>query len=272
MVRAFAGIGTASFAAALLASCAAGPAAPPLPPPPAHPNGQVLWQIVHGQCVPGQQSQGKPAPCAEVDLARGEDHGFAVLKDRAGATQYLVMPTRLITGIEDTRLRDPGATNYFAPAWRVRVLVEAKLGAPLAATDTSIAVNSIYGRTQDLLHLHVDCIRSDVRNAIAGAAPGITYHWSSTPLMLAGHPYRALRIDGAEVPTSDPFDLLARGLHVPPGEMGAWTLVLAGAQFLDGRPGFVLLAGRADPASGNDGSGEELQDHDCTGRGPTAGH
>jgi CDP-diacylglycerol pyrophosphatase len=38
---------------------------------------------------------------------------------------------------------------------------------------------------------------------------------------------------------------------------------MVGATFEDGRPGFVLLAGHADPAHGDFASGEELQDHDC---------
>ncbi len=40
--------------------------------------------------------------------------------------------------------------------------------------------------------------------------------------------------------------------------MGHYTLVLVGAM-----SGFVLLAGHADPATGNWGAGEQLQDHAC---------
>jgi CDP-diacylglycerol pyrophosphatase len=46
-------------------------------------------------------------------------------------------------------------------------------------------------------------------------------------------------------------------------EMGAWTLALIGAVGPDGAPGFYLLADRADPASGDRGSAEELRDHAC---------
>jgi CDP-diacylglycerol pyrophosphatase len=53
------------------------------------------------------------------------------------------------------------------------------------------------------------------------------------------------------------------------GEMGAWTLVLVGETDPGGRPGFYLLADRADPAHGEDASGEVLQDHDC-GAAPAA--
>jgi len=241
------------------------PPAPALPPPPVHPNGQVLWGIVNGKCVPDQQANAKPDPCAEVAIGGGVDKGYAVLKDRVGVSQYLVMPTRLITGIEDPQLRAPGATNYFDPAWRVRRLVDQRLGTTLTRDDVGIAVNSIYGRSQDLLHLHVDCLRIDVRDDLHRQLAAIGRRWSA-PMTLAGHGYYALRIDGDDNVPTDPFDALADGLNVPPAEMGAWTLVLAGATFADG-PGFVLLAARADPADGYDGSGEDLQDHQCAGHG-----
>lgn len=240
------------------------PPAPILPPPPVHANGQVLWGIVNGKCVPDQQENGKPDPCAEVAIGGGVDNGYAVLKDRVGASQFLVMPTRLITGIEDPQLLAPGATNYFDPAWRARGLVDQRLGTTLTRDDVSIAVNSIYGRSQDLLHLHVDCLRADVRDALHRRLAAVGRRWS-TPIALAGRGYYALRIDGDDSVPIDPFAALADGLKVPPTEMGAWTLVLAGASFADG-PGFVLLAARADPAGGYDGWGEDLQDHQCLGR------
>jgi CDP-diacylglycerol pyrophosphatase len=239
------------------------PPAPILPPPPVHPNGQVLWGIVNSKCVPDQQANARPEPCTEVSIGSGVDKGYVVLKDRVGASQYLVMPTRLITGIEDAQLLASGATNYFDSAWRVRRLVDQRLGTTLTRDDVGIAVNSIYGRSQDLLHLHVDCLRIDVRDALHGRLADIRRRWSA-PLTLAGHPYYALRLDGDDRVPTDPFVELARGLKVPPAEMGAWTLVLAGATFRDG-PGFVLLAGRTDLAAGFDGSGEELQDHACAG-------
>lgn len=241
------------------------PPAPTLPPPPVHTNGQVLWGIVNGKCVPHQQANGKPDPCAEVSIGGGVDKGYAVLKDRVGASQYLVMPTRLITGIEDPQLLAPGAANYFDPAWRVRGLVDQRLGTTLTRDDVGIAVNSIYGRSQDLLHLHVDCLRIDVRDDLHHQLAAVGRGWSAQ-ITLAGHGYYALRLDGDDSVPVDPFDALADGLNVPPADMGAWTLVLAGATFTDG-PGFVLLAARADPAGGYDGSGEDLQDHQCAGHG-----
>src|ERR1700691_2515171 len=87
-------------------------------------NPNVLWQIVHGQCIPDQQQHGDPKPCAKVDLAGG----FAVLKDISGASQFLLIPTTEVGGIEDPSLLAPLARNYFADAWQARSFVEKALG------------------------------------------------------------------------------------------------------------------------------------------------
>src|SRR5580698_5474136 len=75
-------------------------------------NPNLLWQIVHDQCVPDQRQHRDPKPCAEVDLAGG----FAVLKDIAGASQFLLIPTTEVGGIEDPSPLAPLARNHVANA------------------------------------------------------------------------------------------------------------------------------------------------------------
>jgi CDP-diacylglycerol pyrophosphatase len=247
---------------ALSAAGCTGPANPDLPTPSSHPNGQVLWHIVHDRCLPDQQQNGRPTPCIEVSLGPGVDRGYAVLKDRDGAEQYLVMPTIEVTGIEDARLLAPGGPNYFAAAWRAQTYVDARIGKTMPRQDMAVSVNSPYGRSQDLLHLHVDCLTPRSVAALTADLPRIGHRWSRAPFTFEGHPYYAIRLDG-DTPAADPFHVLANGLPEAARDMAAWTLVLAGATFQDGKPGFVLLAGRADPAHGDFASGEELQDHEC---------
>ena len=262
MTRGFVVPAAAAALLVLFAAACTGPASAHLPPPPPHPNGQVLWHIVHDQCVPDQQRNGRPAPCIDVSLDRGVDRGYAVLRDKHGAEQYLLMPTLEITGIEDARLFEPGAPNYFADAWRAQTYVDALIGEALPRQDMAVSVNSPYGRSQDLLHLHVDCLTPQSVAALTADLPRIGARWSSTAFTFEGHPYYAIRLDG-DTPAVDPFHVLADGIPGAAKEMGAWTLVLAGATFEGGKPGFVLLAGRADPAHGDFASGEELQDHAC---------
>jgi len=71
-------------------------------------NRSVLWQIVHGQCVAGAHAGKGPAPCAQVEMAQGVEKGWAVLKDRRGDLQFLLIPTARIGGIESPQLLVPG--------------------------------------------------------------------------------------------------------------------------------------------------------------------
>ena len=230
----------------------------------------ILWKIVHGRCVPDQQANHAPAPCAAVDLGRGEVSGYAVLKDKNGASQYLLIPTRRITGIESPLLLAPDAANYFADAWAATGLVGARLHRTLPRQDLALAINSVAGRTQDQLHIHVDCISPDIRTALDRAEPDIGSQWQALPTTLAGHRYRAIRLAGPELGKADPFLILAHALPDPTAAKGRHTLVLVG-DVHDGHPDFILLDGQSSTLASllapliklGSGSGEELQDHGC---------
>ena len=206
----------------------------------------ALWKIVAGRCVPNAQA-GDPAPCVAVAP------DWAVLKDINGATQYLLIPTARITGIEDPALLAPNAPNYFAAAWQARSHVEARAGHPLPRDAIALAVNPPGARSQDQLHIHVDCIRPDVREAVRSlpAGPG----WTPLPAPLAGQRYQAMRLDAAAL-DANPFALLAGGVPGARQAMGQYTLAVLGSA-----DGFVLLAGRIGEDGG--GHGEDLQDHAC---------
>jgi CDP-diacylglycerol pyrophosphatase len=225
-------------------------------------NPNVLWQIVHGQCVPDEQQHGDPKPCAEVDLTGGVARGFAILKDINGASQFLLIPTGRVDGIESASLLAPEGVNFFDDAWTARSFAEKALGRTMPSDTLSLAINSEYGRTQNQLHIHIDCIRADVRDILRSERDHIGVHWTLLTRPLAGHYYRALRVMGATLGGTDPFKLLAQGIAGARADMGSYTLVVVGMQF-GGQPGFVILEDKADVARGDVGSGEELQDHSC---------
>jgi CDP-diacylglycerol pyrophosphatase len=244
---------SASFAIAVAMTAGTARAADP----------DALWKIVHLLCVPDELEHGNPAPCAEVDLRRGVDGGDAVLKDLSGATQYLLIPTARVEGIESPEILAPGAANYFADAWHARSFVETAAHRAIPRDDLALAVNSAPGRTQDQLHIHIDCIRADVRDALHAHADALTDTWAPLGVPLAGHRYIAITIARAELGDINPFRSLFDGVPAARDAMGGETLVVAGIALADGRPGFVLLARHADPAAGDLASGEELQDHAC---------
>jgi CDP-diacylglycerol pyrophosphatase len=220
---------------------------------PASADPNALWRIVHGQCVPHWEAFHSPLPCVSVD----EVHGYAILKDIDGATQFLLIPTAQVTGIEDPAVLAPDAPNYFAEAWAARGNVEALARRALPREDVSLAMNSVAGRTQNQLHIHIDCVSPEIAAALAAHGAAIGESWAPFPVRLAGHEYRAMRVETLDRPGADPFELLERS------DRARDSLVVVGATFANGDPGFYLLETRADAATGNRGAGEELQDHGC---------
>ncbi len=233
----------------LLVCCYAEPAA-------ADPD--ALWHIVHDRCVPHQERFQVPSPCLNVD----EADGTALLKDIVGQSQTLLIPTSRITGIEDPAVLTPSVPNYFALAWRRAGITRALADADLPRDGLSLALNSQYGRTQRQLHIHIDCIRADVRTLLAANAFPVDGTWMPLELPPAGNTYMARLVWTLNRPGADPIQIVAKELPGARDDMAAITIVVVGAAS-SGEPAFVVLAGRADLATGNRGSGEELQDHDC---------
>jgi CDP-diacylglycerol pyrophosphatase len=222
----------------------------------------ALWRIVDTQCVPDQLQHGDPAPCARVDLAAGS----AVLKDLVGATQFLLISTTRVTGIESPSLLASGAPNYFEHAWRARSFVAERAGWTPPRDWVSLAVNSVFARSQNQLHIHVDCVSADVHTALSEHASDVGPAWAPFPVPLAGHRYDAIAVDGESLEAVNPFVLLADGVAGARDDMAARTLVVVGSVDADERPGFIVLTDRADAATGDQAEGEELQDHDSCQR------
>ena len=223
-----------------------------------HADPSALWNIVHGQCVPNQVAHDDPAPCARVDLGAGS----AVLKDLVGETQFLLIPTERSPGIDDPAILAPAAPNYFAAAWQAKSFVDERAGVELPREWMSLAINSAYARSQNQLHIHVDCVRPDVHDALTRYGSSVGPGWAPFPVELAGHRYDAMSVSGDDLGQADPFDLLADGVAGAREDMASRTLVVVGSEDASGRTGFVILTDRADAATGDLAEGEELQDHD----------
>jgi CDP-diacylglycerol pyrophosphatase len=221
-------------------------------------NPNKLWEIVHGECVPNQLRTGKPRPCAVVDLGRG----YAALKDIVGEAQYLLIPTSRISGIESPKILAADAPNYFSLAWRWRTLFELRLPRAVPRDGISLAINSPEGRTQNQLHIHIDCVRPDVSEILRRQQVDFGPGWRPLAARLVGHRYQGMRVLGDHL-EADPFRLLASRMPRARARMGDYTMVVVGAEFARHRRGFVILARRAKGANESGASGEELQDHTC---------
>jgi CDP-diacylglycerol pyrophosphatase len=227
---------------------------------PARADRMTLWNIVALKCLRHFAKAEAPTPCESVDISQGEDRGVALLKDVVGAAQMLAIPTRRVTGIEDPALLAPDAPNYFAAAWEGRVRVEAHLRRRLPREAVGVTVDSMVARSQDQLHLRIDCVDKDAAAALRDYQGPLDEQWRVMTVELKGRRYWARRLDSSGLADASPFRLLAEGVAGAKQEMGQWSLAAIGANFA-GKPGFVLLADRAEQAVG--GHAEDLQDHAC---------
>lgn len=224
------------------------------------PDRDALWRIVSEQCVSAAENGAARTPCAKVDLA----DGYVVFKDRNGIGQYLLMPTRRIDGIESPELVEPGARNYWRDAWEARSYLEQAIGTPLRREEIGLAVNSASGRSQNHLHIHIDCMRPEVTAALTALKATIGEQWTDLPMPLPGHSYRARLIVDGILRETDPFRLLFADIQSRGEVMADQTLLLTGTTLDDGRPAFLLLNDSVEP--GDNASAEELQDHSCSVR------
>lgn len=222
----------------------------------------TLWEVVHDVCVPGQTLRSNPAPCTRVELGAGPEKGFAILKDPRGTSHFLLVPTVRVSGIEGPFLLESAAPNYFASAWEARRYVLEALGKMLPRDDLGLVVNSEGTRSQDQLHIHIDCVKAAVRDGLHRNEDRITGAWTPFPMPLSNQLYLAMWVPGEDLGTSNPFHLLA-GIPGAARDMGDHTLIVVGFTRVDGARGFVLLTNRIDSVPGNLAYGEELLDHAC---------
>jgi CDP-diacylglycerol pyrophosphatase len=221
-------------------------------------NRSVLWRVVQA-CNVSSAVTGAAFPCLKVDRS-----GYVVLRAPMEATHIVVLPTRRTIGVEDVGLQGNGGPNLFAAAWDARHYVMEAAPRPLEWDDIGLAVNSQPGRTQDQLHIHVDCVRPSVRDALFAQAASINATgWTNLRHPLAGGHYEATLIPGDTLAPFNIFHLAAQALKLAPQDLNLMTIAVLGVSFKDGRHGFYVLAGRHVPGARFPGSAENLLDHAC---------
>lgn len=197
----------------------------------------ALWQVVQ-VCTADARITGAAFPCRDVDFARD----IAVLRASVTGHHVIVTPLRRIDGIESPLLQSDATPNYVAAAWAVRREIAASVPRPLAWDDFGLAINSFLGRSQDQLHIHVECLNATVRDILRAHGRELpTDRWSDALPPLRGHPYKAIRIVGDRLDDTNIFAMAAQGLKIAQRDMFNLSLALVGAQFDDGSRGFYLL-------------------------------
>ncbi len=182
----------------------------------------ALWTVVRS-CVLAKASFGTPFPCLEVSPGRAGEPGFAVIRAPGQTTHVIVTPTDEIPGIESPLVLKPIAGGYWRAALAARrFVVEGSNGR--ATLDTiGLALNSERTRSQDQLHIHAECVRPDVLQAIRAQAGEIGQAWR-----LLAHPVDRDRLFARTVtPATLAKDNLFELLSELPGLRGDLSHVTA---------------------------------------------
>jgi|SRR5476651_74718 len=218
-------------------------------------NPSALWTIISQKCVPHEQQQNSPAPCLRVDL----QDGYVLLKDLKGPLHDLFMPVARVSGIEDPGLTNGTLPDYFTRAWGQREVLSEELKKPIPDTVLSLAINSSHGRSQNQMHVHMECLRPDVYKTLTKQTATLTDHWQPLGAKLVGHDYIARTLKPDEVGVQNPIKLLSQYVQQQDGSMNNYALAMT--MLPDGRA--VLLSAHVNLLQLDFASAEEIQDPQC---------
>ena len=214
----------------------------------------LLWQTIK-VCKLDQRLLRLAIPCLEVTTERGESRDYAILRSPLDRSHIILAPTVRVVGIEAPSLRRENAPNYFADAWAARSLAF-PADRLLPASAIGLAINSQRGRTQDQLHIHIDCLRKEIRAKLAQNPLPPPGGWASVQLD-DGDPYVEMNLPG-DLEALNVIDLAAQHLQLLSNNIQSLTLAIVARRPND--QGFLLLA-RKDRSGQH---AELLLDHDCS--------
>jgi CDP-diacylglycerol pyrophosphatase len=217
----------------------------------------ALWKHVVEVCLKSDPRTDAANPCDVV----APQADYLLVKDICGPTQYLLLPTHRLSGIESEELAS--APNYFQLAWAQRDWVSRRAGRQVTADEIALALNSADRRSQNQLHIHIDLARPGLGAALRPYQNDPVGRWSL--FRFQQHDYHVMRL--TDLANQDPIKLVRARVAAIQGVMRHQTIGLVGASFADGSNGFYLLNGEFDGTQNGGGWAEELEvDHpksDC---------
>ncbi len=132
---------------------------------------------------------------------------------------FILVPTAPLSGIESPLLLAGERTDYFGYAWLMRYRLAAEYGGLVPDDRLGMAINSAYGRSQNQLHIHLTCLREDVRRQLQAERPYIQEQWRPLPDKLLRHTYFARRV----------MQPTAMGIYPIKGSCGLFSSLAAAA-------------------------------------------
>ncbi len=216
----------------------------------------ALWRVV-ATCVAAKHALDVSVPCLQVDLGKPGSPGVAILRSPWSETHVLVAPTRRLSGIEAAVLQKPEATAYWRAALAARRFVIEAAKGRIGLEDIGLAINSKDSRTQDQLHIHVDCTQPDVLAALRRHDAEFGGVWKPIGFLEPNQRFFGIRIASDEIGASNIFERL---MHLPGyrKDLSRVAVAVFSTAPNASRPGFYVVA-----ALGRDSQAEDLLDHSC---------
>jgi CDP-diacylglycerol pyrophosphatase len=224
---------------------------------------EALWGVVQ-MCRINSEITGAAFPCLEANVKDGVRDGYVVLRPPLGSPDFILSPTRKISGVEESGLAAEDAPNYFEMAWSARSILARNGREPLPREDVALAVNSELARTQDQLHIHIGCLSKEVRQSIVALMPELSpSRWRRPTQPIKGMMFWARIIGHDSLAGVNPFRIVAESLPDARADPGAVNIVVAGARSIAGRDDFVLLADIDDRVSPYRHAGSDVLSRAC---------
>jgi len=222
----------------------------------------ALWMVTQDLCMTHYHLRRDPAPCQQIYQPQRKEQGFSVLQNPRYPYHFILVPNLAMSGIESIALSREGRTDYFGYAWLMRYRLMAAYGADVPDDKLGMAINSAWGRSQNQLHIHLTCLREDVRRQLQAERPFIDEQWRPLPDRLLNHTYYARRVMQPAAMGIYPIASVARHFHLSPPQLAEYGVALIPTTF-SGEKGFILLTTRRGWDKGNRASVESLLDKRC---------
>lgn len=187
----------------------------------------ALWAVVRS-CVLAKASLGTPFPCLEVSPPTPGEPGFAVIRAPSHTTHIIVTPTDHIPGIESPLLLQPAAGAYWRAALAARRLVVEASNGRASLDAVGLALNSERTRSQDQLHIHAECVRPEILQAIRAQSGEIGAAWRVLAHPVDRERLFARTVTAATLASDNLFAILAEipGIH---GDLSHVTVLVVAA-------------------------------------------
>lgn len=222
----------------------------------------ALWMVTQDLCMTNYHYRRDPAPCQQIYQPQGKERGFSILQNPRYKYHFILVPVQAMSGIESIALSRKGRTDYFGYAWLMRYRLMSTWGATVPDDMLGLAINSAFGRSQNQLHIHLTCLREDVRRQLQAERPYIDEQWRPLPDRLLKHTWYARRVMQPAAMGIYPIASVAREFHLSSPQLADYGVALVPTTF-SGEKGFILLTTRRGWDKGNRASVESLLDKRC---------